>query len=98
MRSGDSLARARGEDVDLGAALADGGDPYVVVVAVAVEQHAGIADIGAQHPHQMPCSRLWQHDVVADRQRGLDMQPGQAHAVASSIAARVVSASSASCA
>jgi hypothetical protein len=75
MRSGDSLSSARTrEDSTSALRLRNRGDMRVVVVAVAVEQHAGIADLGTQHPHQVPGRGLRQCDPVANRQRGIDMQ------------------------
>ena len=78
-------------------ALADGGDARVVVVAIAVEQHAGIADLQAQHAQQVRGDVLGQHDFGAGLQWQVDMAAGQAHAVASMMASRVTRASSSSC-
>src|SRR5690606_5856979 len=77
-------------------ALADRGQARRVVVAVAVEQHAGVALAQAQHPRQVVAGVLGQDDGGAGLQRQLDVAAGQAHAVASAMAAAVVSASSCS--
>ena len=68
-----------------------------VVVAIAVEQHAGIAFAQAHHAHQVVGGLFRQGHGLAAVQRQVDGTAGHAHAIASSIAASVVCASSSSC-
>src|SRR5690606_14968301 len=89
-------------DFHLSATLARGNDARRVVVAIAVEQHAVITFAEPQHPQQVLCGRVREDDPGARFQRCLHVDaiapapalPGSrgAHAVASSIAARVTPA------
>ena len=58
LQQGDAQRRfvvdmARRGDFRARFALSDGGDARVVVVAIAIEQHAGIVDLQAQHAQQV---------------------------------------------
>ena len=86
-----------GVDADLHLALAGHGQRRAVVVAIAVEQHAGIAFAQAHHPHQVVGGVFRQGHGLAAVQRQVDGAAGHAHAIASSMAASVVCASSSSC-
>ena len=87
----------RGFDLSQHFTLADAGQARGIVMAIAIEQHAGIPLLQAQHAHQMRRSAFRQCYVAANRQGKFNEATGQAHAVASSMAARVTQASSASC-
>ena len=79
-------------------ALADRDERRCAIVAVAVEQHAGVAFAQAQYAGQVRGGGLGQDDARARLQLRIDEATGQAHAVAASMTASVVSASRASCA
>ena len=88
----------RGIDGDPHLALSGRDDVSLVIVAIAVEQDAAIADARAQHSHQVCGGSLGERQLQPGLQRLVDEAPVHPHAVASSITARVTSASSDSCA
>src|SRR3546814_18059611 len=55
----------------------------VVVVPIAVEQHAAVADIQPQHAQQMRCGTFGQRDTRPDRQRPVDVGTIHEHRKAS---------------
>ena len=97
MQRGFVVDRARRQQFDHHLALADGRDAAVMILSVAVEQHAGIALSQPQHAGQVVGRDVGQDDACTRLQRQRHVAPGQAHAVASSMAWRVTSASSCSC-
>ena len=86
-----------GDHFDLGATFVHRQQPCRVVAAVAVEQGAGVACLQAQYADQVRNGILGQRQLVAHDKLVGDMDPGHAHAVASSMASRVTCASSCSC-
>ena len=84
-------------DTYLRVALAHCHQGRAVVLAIAIEQHAAIAFAQAHHADQVVGGILGQRQGLPDRQRMVDMAAGHAHATASSMAARVVSASRSKC-
>ena len=70
---------ARGFDSGFDRFLPDRDDARVVVAAVAVEQHAGVAGAEAQHAHQVAGDLFRQGDARADRERRIDECADHAH-------------------
>ena len=97
MQRGFVVDRARRLQFDHHLALADGRDAAVMILAIAVEQHAGVALAQPQHAGQVVGHEFGQDDACTRLHRQRDVAAGQAHAVASSMAWRVTSASSCRC-
>ncbi len=108
LAAGDALQQGDGQrrfvvdglhrvDAGLDLALAGHGQRRAVVMAVAIEQYAGISLAQAHHPYQVVGRLFRQGHGLAAVQRQVDGAAGHAHAIASSMAASVACASSSSC-